>query len=73
MKFGEPITNICAGFDNPRRHSYFVSSKKYIKCTDKKGKFWETDKKVIVSGHISYEECEELYAPIWEEEFGRKE
>lgn len=84
MQFGEPVTNVCAGEGNPTRHSYFVSldvkSRKNrfgithrdysARCTDKKGKFWNTDIKVIFPGHLSAERCAELFAPIHKVQFG---
>ena len=54
LKFGDPITNVFAGPNNPHRLSYFVKRKKStICCTDKKGRFWDTDKNVIYKGHLS--------------------
>ena len=71
IKFGDPVTNVCAGESNPSRHGYFVKVKKVqnstaAECTDKKGRFWSPDIKVIFPGHLDYEECERLYDPIWE-------
>jgi len=72
MKFGDEITNVCAGDKNPRRHSYYVcASKRNVKCTNKEGEFWETSKEVIFAGHLSYEECEKLYEPIWQQQYGK--
>lgn len=85
LSFGDPVTNVCAGSGNPQRHAYFVEhvrkSKKtcggfpytehYAKCTDRKGKLWNTGIKVIYPGHLSAEECTRLFTPIWESEYGR--
>lgn len=79
MTFGEPVTNVCAGEGNPRRHSYFVEyvvggytnkagirHNDYLaKCTDRKGKFWKTDIEVIYAGHLDSEKCKELFEPVW--------
>ena len=79
MEFGDPVTNVCAGPGNPRRHAYFCQlvtktrknrfglnhTEHFVKCTDRKGKFWNTDIEVIFAGHIEYAECEKLFAPIW--------
>lgn len=84
IKFGEEITNICAGESNPQLHSYFVEIKikshknkssithrqYFAKCTDRKGKFWLTNIKVIYPGNLSREKCKELFAPVWESEYG---
>ena len=73
LSFGDPVTNICAGENNPHRHSYFVAFKikshrnKYdiihneylAKCTDRKGNFWHTNIDVIISDHLDYDKCEE--------------
>ena len=84
LSFGDPVTNICAGDINPRRHSYFVEHVKkscktvggfpytehLAKCTDRKGKFWQTEIDVIYPGHLDYEECQRLFAPVWEAQYG---
>ena len=65
ISFGDQVTNICAGDNNPTKRSFFVSaSRGYVQCTDKKGKFWKTGIEVIFPGHLSDEKCEELFAPI---------
>lgn len=71
IDFGSPVTNICAGEKNPSRHAYFVrSGKGYVTCTDKKGRFWDTDIDVIHPGHLPYDQCEMLFAPVWNLKFG---
>ena len=71
VKFGDPITNVCAGDTNPHRHSYFVRRKKNtIECTDKKGRFWETYSEVIFPGHLDYAKCQELFEPMWQMKYG---
>jgi len=84
ISFGDPVTNICAGDGNPTKHSYFVAykinsrknsyginHKEYLaRCTDKKGKFWETGIDVIYPGHLSAGECEKLWTPVWEAKYG---
>lgn len=73
IKFGDPVTNICASDSNPRRLSYFIrrtgKKRQYAQCTDKKGKFWETGIDVIYPGHIDLEKCKELFAPVWKAEY----
>lgn len=85
IAFGDSITNVCAGESNPRRHCYFVehvkkraktlggfpSTEHLVKCTDKKGKFWNTDIKVIFQGHLDIDECNILFEPIHKEIFGK--
>lgn len=80
IKFGETVTNVCAGESNPRRVGLFV--KKVIKTnknrfgvtsidlvvrvTDGKGKFWDVGSEVIFPGEIPYEECVRIFSPIWD-------
>lgn len=78
IQFGEPVTNICAGECNPLRHGYFVqmktthhkngfgitSSERLARCTDRKGKFWDTGIDVIYPGHLPHAECAALFAPV---------
>lgn len=65
LLFGDPVTNICAGENNPMKRSFFVSaSRVHVQCTDKNGKFWHTGIEVVFPGHLSDEKCEELFAPI---------
>ena len=85
LKFGEPVTNICAGEKNPHRHclfvQYVVKSRKnrwyvthreyWAKCTDGKGEFWNTDIEVIYPGHLSVEESDKLFEPVWQAKFGK--
>lgn len=85
IQFGDPITNICAGEGNPHRHSYFVArdDKSYkssfgirhtdrlVKCTNRKGKFWLTGIDVIYPGHLTAADAAELYAPVWQAQFGK--
>lgn len=80
ISFGDPVTNVCAGEGNPRKHAYFVEhvikksknrfkvqfTEHFAKCTDRKGNFWSTDIEVIFQGHLNDEKCQELFAPIWE-------
>lgn len=71
LKFGEPVSNVCAP-SNPRFHSYFVrpaQKGRYAQCTDGKGQFWETGSRMIYSGHLTREQANELFTPIWEAEF----
>lgn len=84
MSFGDEVTNVCAGAGNPTRYGYFVEhvrlnkktfggfpyTEHWAKCTDRKGKFWKTDIKVVYPGRIDDDECKRLFAPIWESEFG---
>jgi hypothetical protein len=74
LEFGAPVTNVCAGDINPRKRGYFVRRcKDYIECTDKKGKFWNVDPEVVFPGHLPDDECQRLFAPIWEKRFGNKQ
>ena len=84
IKFGEPVTNICAGENNPMRHSYFVEYKikshknrfgiihndHLVRITNGNKKFWDIDINVIYPGHLSKDECKKLFEPIWQAEFG---
>jgi hypothetical protein len=86
VKFGDPVTNICAGVNNPSRHSYFVKIKhtkhknkygvvhkeKFARCTNKKGKFYDFDTEIIYPGHLSIEESKKLYDPIWAKKYGKE-
>ena len=72
LSFGDPVTNICAGEGNPHRHSVFVnktSCGRYVRCTDKKGHFWQTGIEVIHPGWLDSDTCAQLYAPVWESNF----
>jgi hypothetical protein len=76
IRFGDEVTNVCAGEQNPQRHSYFVRYKtnsRTAECTDKNGKFWETYIDVIFPGHLDAAVCAELCAPIWEAEHGKRQ
>ena len=66
MEFGDPVTNICAGENNPLRLAYFVSfdGKQYAKCTDRKGKFWNTGIEVVYPKHLDFAECTRLFDPV---------
>ena len=66
IEFGEPVTNICASERNPQRLAYFVSldAKRLAKCTDRKGKFWQTGIEVVYPGHLDYAECNRLFDPV---------
>lgn len=84
LAFGEPVTNICAGDKSPQRLCYFVelvvkSHKNkfgivhrdyWAKCTDRKGKFWNTSIDVVFPGHLDYATCNELFTPIHAVLFG---
>lgn len=87
LRFGDPITNVCASEDNPRRHAYFVEFEfksirnKYgvthvghlVKCTDRKGRFWRTDPTVIYPDHLDYEQAKKLSAAIFAAEYGSEQ
>jgi hypothetical protein len=78
LQKGCPVTNICAGISNPRRLSFFVGlvvkqrknkygillTERWARCTDKEGNFWNTGIEVIYPGHIDYDECCKMFAPI---------
>ena len=84
MKFGDKVTNVCAGENNPFRKCYFVKRKttsrkngygivhksRFITCTDGKGKFGDFDPEVIFPGWLSKAEADEIWQPIWEKRFG---
>lgn len=71
LKFGDAVTNICAGENNPMRHCYYVRNKKdTVECTDKNGHFWDIYNKVIYPGHLNERECKKLFAPIWNATYG---
>jgi len=79
----QPVTNVCAGENNPHRHSYFqklvikqhknkhgiVFTDYYARCHLRDGKGWNTDIKVIFPGHLSIEESRKIFHPIWEAEY----
>lgn len=72
LSFGDPVTNICAGEDNPLRHAYFVKTKGvFVQVTDKKGRFAYFGREVIYPGHIPKDEAKRLFEPIWQARFGR--
>lgn len=75
FRFADPVTNVCAGPNNPHRLGYFVRYARggLIEMTDKAGAFWSADAEVIFAGHLEYSECERLFQPIWEKRFGPKE
>ena len=74
IAFADPITNVCAGNNNPTKRAFFVSaSREFVKCTNKKGKFWDTAIEVIFPGHLTDAMCDELFAPIWGAIYGKKE
>lgn len=78
MEFGDPVTNICAGDNSPRRHAYFVNVKtkatknrygvvhreRWAKCTDKKGAFWDTGIEAVYPGHLSTEIANRLFEQV---------
>jgi hypothetical protein len=84
LTFGEPVTNICAGENNPHLHSFFVAyvvdsrrnrwglvhKSHWAKCTDKKGSFWKTGIDVIHPGTLDAETRTRLFAPVWEKNYG---
>lgn len=86
LSFGDPVTNVCAGDRNPQMHAYFVAYKvtahknkfglthrsHLAKCTDKKGKFWDTYIDVIHPGHLDAETRTRLFAPVWQAQYGDK-
>lgn len=73
IEFGEAVTNICAGLNNPLRHSYFVRHNNNMRtamCTDKKGAFWDIGIDVVYPGHLDADTCEALFAPVWQALYG---
>jgi hypothetical protein len=73
LRFGQPVTNVCAGDRNPMRHSYFVKvDGNYVEVTDKDGAFSTFGVEVIYPGHLSIEKADELYKPFWEAQFGSR-
>ncbi len=71
MQFGDPVTNICAGDRNPMLHCYFVQGRNdNVRCTDKKGSFWDICIDVIYPGHLNKNKRDELFDPVWQVEFG---
>jgi hypothetical protein len=66
-RFGDQVTNVCAGDGNPRRHALYVShGKNTVKCTNGKGSFWDTGIEVVFPGKLHPEKCKELFSPIWQ-------
>lgn len=86
LSLGDPVTNVCAGENNPGLHAFFVAyqvkshknryglvhKSHWAKCTDKKGKFWDTDINVVHPGHLDATIRAELFAPVWESLYGAK-
>ncbi|MDQ0035048.1 hypothetical protein J2W30_002813 [Variovorax boronicumulans] len=86
LSFGDPVTNVCAGENNPGLHAFFVAyevkshkngyglthKSHWAKCTDKKGKFWNTDIDVVYPGHLDAATRSELFSPVWESLYGTK-
>jgi len=84
---GDPVTNICAGENNPHLHSFFVSyfvkvyknkagikhRSHWAKCVDKKGKSGNFGIDVIYAGHLDFETRNKLFSPVWESRYGKKE
>jgi len=83
FEFGQPVTNVCAGHPE-RKHAYFcqlvTKSRKsraglvhrtyLVKCTDRKGKFFDVGVEVVFAGHLTDDQCKELFSPIWEALYG---
>ena len=76
--FGDPVTNVCAGENNPQKRGFFVELVKrtgqvnkglWVRCTDKKGNFWVTGAEVIYPGFLDYEECKRLFQPVWDSQY----
>lgn len=86
LKFGDVVTNICAGEKNPYRHCQFVKYKvtsrknsygivhksRYATCTTGNGKFGDFEIDVIYPGTLDEDECKRLWEPVWEAKYGRK-
>jgi hypothetical protein len=73
LKFGQPVTNVCAGDGNPMRHAYFVKvDGDYAQVTDKEGCFSHYANEVIYPGHLSIKKSKELYEPYWQAQFGSR-
>jgi hypothetical protein len=84
LKAGDPVTNICAGDNNPCLHSRFVAYvvKSYknrygvvhrdhwAKCKDKNGHISNTGIDVIYPGHLDAETRAKLFQPVWQERYG---
>ena len=78
LNFGDPVTNICAGENNPMRLGRFVEYKiksrknragivhreHLARITYGNGKFANIGPIVIYPGHLSYKECEDMFDPI---------
>ena len=73
IKFGDVVTNICAGDRNPMRISYFVRYKRrehLVEVTDRNGKFSQFDADVIYPGELPIKESKDLFDPVWENRYG---
>lgn len=87
LTFGDPVTNVCAGENNPSLHAFFVAYEikshknryglvhrsHWAKCTDRKGKFWNADIDVVYPGHLDATTRSELFDPVWQALFGTKD
>jgi hypothetical protein len=84
LSFGDPVTNVCAGELNPRRHAYFcefvtksrtnkwgIEHREYhARCTDKKGAFWNAGIETLFPGTLDQKTCDDLFKPIWQAHHG---
>lgn len=71
FRFGEPVTNACAGEGNPLRHAFFVKLKvDNVQVTDKKDRFANIGCEVIYPGHLESDEAKRLFEPYWQAQFG---
>lgn len=75
LKPGDPVTNICAGDENPHRHATFICCE-IVRCENKYGiamtshfaqcsdgkRTWRTGIEVIYPGHLDMPTCEALFA-----------
>lgn len=87
LTFGDPVTNVCAGENNPSLHAFFVAYEAkshknryglvhrshWAKCTDRKGKFWNADIDVVHPGHLDATTRSELFEPVLRAQFGTKD
>lgn len=86
LTFGDPVTNVCAGANNPLRHAWFVAyetpvrkngygvpmTDHWARCTDKCGAFWRVGIDVVHPGHLDDSAASELFQPVWQKRYGSR-
>ena len=85
IKAGDEVTNICTSESNPMHHCFFVAHvtrarthhkikhvQHFARVIDRKGHAGNYGLEVIYKGRLKQDECDGLFAPVLEKEYGRK-